>query len=363
MDSHAPVPARVGETLTGNQPLRARIDRIIRETPVPDPKYAFIHDIWPVLRGEYETMMRGLKELCENILQQNTEPIACQVLGRTKAMESIRKSLDRREKHLWEQQQKRFESLSDIFRELHDLVGLRIVLEFPDDMERAIRFVQETFREEKAPVVFSPEREVGQSWKTWFGAYQTRNHRVSLKNGSSGSLSRFCGVMFEVQLTTMAENLYNRLAHPLLYKDSSGPLTRQDEMVIDMSHGLSLCYTLCLMYMKDKLGERSEIVDRDEVEKSGTRFYQSLTEGALFDKSPSSQAQQRLAPPEGCNSINDLKGWLSTKLEYVICLYCCCSWILTIDREVLNEMRVARPLHSCVQGDYGEGHSSTMPCR
>ncbi|KXX83370.1 Kinesin light chain [Madurella mycetomatis] len=357
MDSHALVPAQARETLTGNQPLRARIDQIMRETPSPDPKHAFVHDIWPLLRGEYETMMKSVKEFCENVLEQGA--IDCQVLGRTKAVESVGKSLDRREKYLWEQQQKRFESLADIFRELHDLVGLRIVLDFPDDMEKVIRFVQETFREEKTPAVFSPEREVGQSWTSWFGAYQTRNHRVSLKSGISGTLSRFCGVMFEVQLTTVAENLYNRLAHPLLYKHSFGPLTRQDEMVADMSHGIAICYTLCLMYMKDKLEKRSEVLDMDglaattdgpgsglvhEIEKSGARFYQGLRRSARFDTSISLPPQPRPTPPEGCSSIDDLKEWLSTKLE-----------------EVLNETRVARPLRSHVQGDCDEGNSSLVP--
>lgn len=37
--------------------------------------------------------------------------------------------------------------------------------------------------------------------------------------------------MFEIQVTTIADDLYNKLVHPLLYKGPS--LTRQDEIVAD----------------------------------------------------------------------------------------------------------------------------------
>ena len=137
-------------------------DQMIRASISPDLKGAFFHDIWPALQGEYEIMMRGLKEFCENAL--NHEGIACQVTGRTKAVDSIQKSLDRREKARGEQ--KPLESLSDILSEVHDLVGLRIVLEFPESMEPAVGLIKASFREEKEPAIFLSNREVGRSWNT-----------------------------------------------------------------------------------------------------------------------------------------------------------------------------------------------------
>ncbi len=67
----------------------------------------------------------SLKEFCENALKY--EGVACQVIGRTMAVDSIQKSLDRREKACGEQNQ--FKSFSDIFNEIHDLVGPRIALD------------------------------------------------------------------------------------------------------------------------------------------------------------------------------------------------------------------------------------------
>jgi hypothetical protein len=72
--------------------------------------------------------------------------------------------------------------------------------------------------------------------------------------------------MFEIQLTTFSEYLYNDLAHPLLYKSPPGLLTLQEEMTVDLSHGLSMCLELCKLMLKKKLGTRSGEPNRKENE-------------------------------------------------------------------------------------------------
>ena len=340
-------PDQGGNNCAPNQPLRAKIDQIIDKTishgrDGEDLKHVFVHDIWPTLEAEYKRMTKGLTEFCISGLEQRN--ILCRVDGRTKTEDSIRKSLSHREERLLKQYQKRYESLHDIFNEMHDLVGVRIVLNLRCDIEKANSFIQETFRQEKEPNVFSYDRNVGQSWKPWFGAYQTRNHHVSLESGKSEPLSQFCGVMFEIQLTTLAEDLYNKLAHPLLYKASGGPLSRKDEMVVDMSHAMSLCYELCLTYMKDKLEESSrkikgKYVDEpeedidvlttsaevprsgvvNEVVADGSRLLEGLRSEGFGNLICIQDLMEALETPlEGCRSIDDLKEWLSRNLEYVL---------------------------------------------
>src|SRR5690349_18461864 len=99
MDSHSPTPAQGGDGDAPNQSLGAKIGHMTQWAS-PDPKSAFVNDIWPKLQNEYDTMRERLKELCENALKH--EGIACQVTSRTKAVDSILKSLDRREKALGE---------------------------------------------------------------------------------------------------------------------------------------------------------------------------------------------------------------------------------------------------------------------
>jgi len=313
MDSHPPAQVQSDED-DPNQSLQAKINRMTKIAVGADPKSAFIIDIWPTLQSEYEIMKKRLMEFCENALKQ--EGIACQVTGRIKTVDSVKASLDRREKA---SQQQLFENVSAIFDEIHDLVGLRIILEFPDDMHKAIAFIEQNFIQKRKPVVFLADREVGQSWKAWFGAYQTRNYRLCLKDDQCGTLAQFCSVLFEIQLTTIAEDLYNKFAHPLLYKGPAGALSRQDEIVIDMSHGVSLCYSLCLMYMKEKLGDGSgKIQHTDELVAATALFHQGLTKGASFDAfvNPENLPTAVNIPPEVCKSTGDLKEWIDRRITY-----------------------------------------------
>ncbi|KAK3326719.1 hypothetical protein B0H66DRAFT_637950 [Apodospora peruviana] len=299
-DVRSAAPVEAGRTDALHQPLlQATINGIKLEPVGPDPKDAFTSTIWPSLRDEYNTMREGLEELCKNALQSMN--IKSQVQSRTKATESIKASLDRREKLLPKQQ--------------------KIILEYPDDIQKAIRFIEETFQKERDPVVFQFDREVGQHWKTWFGAYQTLNYQLRLRNDKSETLSQFRGVLFEIQLTTIAEHLYNKFAHPLLYKDSGGTLSRQDEMVIDMSHGISLCYSLCLMYMKEKLGKSSgKIKHKDDLVATTTLFHESLTKGASFDNfvKPKGPTTALDIPPGAYKSAADLREWIDRKINGIL---------------------------------------------
>lgn len=141
-----------------------------------------------------------------------------------------------------------------IFHDMHDLAGIRIVVDYPSQLVPANQLIEEAFRQAKSPNVFTRERPVGKEWDAWFGVYQSYNHHVSVKNGTQGTLGAYLNVVFEIQLTSLPESMYNKLAHPLLYKQQAGDISRRDEMVIDLSHGLSLCYSICLLYAQDKLG-------------------------------------------------------------------------------------------------------------
>ncbi|KAK0749759.1 hypothetical protein B0T18DRAFT_487591 [Schizothecium vesticola] len=349
MASHRPAPAQ-GDEDTSNQLLQTKINQMTERAVGADPKSAFVSDIWPTLQSEYEIMKKRLMEFCENTLKQ--EGIACQVTGRTKAVDSVKASLDRREKA---SQQQLFENLSAIFDEIHDLVGLRIILEFPDDMHRAIAFIKKNFIEKREPTVFLADRDVGQSWKKpWFGAYQTRNYRLSLKDEKCQTLAQFSGVLFEIQLTTIAEDLYNKLAHPILYKGCSEPLTRQDEMVVDLSHGLSLCYALCLMYMKDKLRKNSlKFQNKDELVAATTSFHQAV-KGTRFDTlaTPEDLAKAVDMPPEAYKSTGGLKEWIDKRISDILTEVRSTS--RTIREAVLSKLPVAK---GAAFDSYAEEHN------
>lgn len=204
-------------------------------------------------------MTRYLNDELKRVLEARY--INAEVLSRVKQDASITKTLGRREKDLTEKGGSGFNSYQDIFHEMHDLCGLRIVLKNREDRDATQKLIEELFIKQKPPAHFGPNREVGQFWrKPWFGAYETHNHRVQLRNDNSAALRealggdhRYSGVLFEIQLTTFSDDLYNRLAHDLLYKADAGLVTEQEEMVLDVSHGLSRCFELCMKILGPKL--------------------------------------------------------------------------------------------------------------
>ena len=102
-----------------------------------------------LLNEEFETVGRD-SETPRAVTAIWSRAIKCQVESRAKATESVKASLDRREKALRKRNKKRFESFSEIFDAIHDLVGVRIILEYPDHMHGAIQFIKRSFREERA---------------------------------------------------------------------------------------------------------------------------------------------------------------------------------------------------------------------
>ncbi|KLU92298.1 hypothetical protein MAPG_11244 [Magnaporthiopsis poae ATCC 64411] len=241
--------------------LRAKIDALIESRQVPnvgDPeatsellREAFVREIWPAVQGDYQKMMDGLKELLEKGLMN--EGIHAGLFARVKKAESIKKSIQRRDDHLFKEKGRRFESFDEVLRHIHDLVGLRIVLLFRDQLTKAKEFIERTFVQQGEPTYFSPNREVGQQWKKFeFGAYETYNYRLSHPAG------QYRDVTFEVQLTQLGGHLFNMLGHSFLYKRAYGPLTKDDEMKLDNLHGAAKSLALSIQQLLDgRLGPSS----------------------------------------------------------------------------------------------------------
>ncbi|RFN46378.1 vegetative incompatibility protein het-e-1 [Fusarium flagelliforme] len=239
--------------------LRDRINTALQKVPKDKcPKASFL-DVWQNFKADYEVMRGVIHENLSGILDK--EGVRATVASRTKTLDSISKSIDRRDDA--KPQEQKYRSPRDIFRDLHDLVGVRVVVDYPSGLKRSYDLIEHTFQVERFNS-FSSERDIGQHWKTKFGAYETRNYLVRL--GSSADAASYAGVLFEIQVTTMAESLYNKLAHPLLYKTSNGTLSRRDEMIIDMGHGAALLYWITVACMEERLEGSHE----------GSRFPQSV---------------------------------------------------------------------------------------
>jgi ppGpp synthetase/RelA/SpoT-type nucleotidyltranferase len=132
-------------------------------------------------------------------MSNSSIPIPVAVEDRVKSRTSISKSLQRREIYRNKENLGMYRDLHDILGDLHDLVGIRIIVEYLDHLKDVSDFVTGSFNQEKKPNRFHTNRKVGHSWQPWFGAYECMIYHISSKFEEDNRLSIYNGVMFEIQ--------------------------------------------------------------------------------------------------------------------------------------------------------------------
>ncbi|KAL8409993.1 hypothetical protein RB594_008184 [Gaeumannomyces avenae] len=188
----------------------------------------FVDKIWSQVEDGYDKMLQDLEAHFKARLE--ARDIAADLSARVKDVDSIKLTLARREKI------KLFTSVRDVFTQMHDLVGLRIVPHTSEARKEVEDFIGKEFHQLKPTAHISSDRKVGEFWDVRFGAYESNNHRIGI-NLEHGALPSYEGVMFEVQVASLADVLGNILAHPLQYKKKHGPLDKRTEQTLDLLKG------------------------------------------------------------------------------------------------------------------------------
>ncbi|KAL6922426.1 hypothetical protein FSST1_006452 [Fusarium sambucinum] len=227
-------------------PLKDKISAAVRgATGAESPVNAFFQ-AWNSIVGDYKRFVHELEGALK--IELDNAKIRATVSSRVKSNSSIDKSIQRRQTS----QERSYTNLGEIFQGIHDLAGLRIVVDFPPGIQAAQSLVKkfEVVGESK----FASDRDLGLEWKARFGSFESTNYRVKIHPAPDHALYIYRDVLIEIQVLSLAESLYNKLAHPLVYKKTSGgQLSVKDQKLIDVSHGLSLCYWICLSSMQDQL--------------------------------------------------------------------------------------------------------------
>ncbi|HHT9130542.1 MAG TPA: GTP pyrophosphokinase, partial [Candidatus Brocadiaceae bacterium] len=117
----------------------------------------------------------------------------------------------------------RRKNITDPFKDIHDLVGLRVVCLFLPDLELIGNIIHREFD------VFEENDKVDNSKVDIFG-YMSLHYKAKLKvNSSSQGLNTIQETPFEVQVRTIAQDAWAAISHYLDYKQESflpGQLTQ-----------------------------------------------------------------------------------------------------------------------------------------
>ncbi|KAI6556215.1 hypothetical protein MCOR09_009754 [Pyricularia oryzae] len=207
------------------------ISRLVKEwTAKDDPERYFCERIWPTVRHDYAMLACCARETIIAALANHPRKpnVVLPIEDRTKEAGSISKSIHRRKVQL--------QGPGPIFREIHDLVGLRVIVSRPKDVGQLKELILTHF-DVKLVSPFLRDRAAGDGSQdpTEFGEYEAWNYRVHLKPTANNK--RFQDVLFEIQLVTWADAMFNILCHPLLYKQSAGELSVEERRLVDLYHG------------------------------------------------------------------------------------------------------------------------------
>lgn len=171
------------------------------------------------LRIQYQDNIGRAERLREAVVQQFSELLTAKGLTLGVPMESRVKTWASVEEKL---ERKRVK-IENVFA-LHDLIGVRAILLFRSDLDRAMSLVTENFD------VVSKEDTGARLSEAEFG-YQSHHFVVRLPKGwlSLPSLANLGDFVVELQVRTLAQHIWAAASHKLQYKQEAGvppPLRR-----------------------------------------------------------------------------------------------------------------------------------------
>jgi putative GTP pyrophosphokinase len=153
------------------------------------------------IENDYIDFLNEVKRVIEKLLLKNNIPVAFNIYGRLKNINSIE------EKHT----SKRF-IIKKSITELNDLVGIRIVLLFPEFKEKVIELLLSEFKQKVE--YKSPNQNVEK-----FG-YNSVHLILGIKDEwlSTPDWKEHSDKKIEVQIRTLSEHIWAETSHSLFYK-------------------------------------------------------------------------------------------------------------------------------------------------
>ena len=160
------------------------------------------------LRQEYEERFNSL-DMLKNAVEQVSRRVLLQrkinyhvVTGRVKDFDSFQDKILRKK-------------FSDPFNDVKDIVGVRVICLFRDEVEKAAEIIKETF------VVLEEDNQMEGTRLDNFG-YSAFHLIANLKDSQvDPGLKEVRSIPFEIQIRTIAQDAWASISHRLDYKKES----------------------------------------------------------------------------------------------------------------------------------------------
>lgn len=205
---------------------------------------------------EYEEAYPRYEELartCETRIAALLEShgIRAIVTSRAKRPSSLRRKV------LQRYPRKNYRTPADIFRDIHDLAGVRIALYFPGHRQAVRKLIRENFIVEGEKEFPESSRRVTNGYKPRFPGYCATHFRIRMHPETLIPHQRpLAGTLIEVQVASVLMHAWAEVEHDLVYKPALGGLTEQEYAILDQINGLVLAGEIALQNLEAAIGAK-----------------------------------------------------------------------------------------------------------
>lgn len=210
---------------------------------------AIIDDFIKQYNKEYDFYQK-LSQIVANKIEDQIfkRGIKAIVSNRAKRPDRLKEKITKRN------EDKKYDTVEEVFTDIIDLAGVRVSLYFPTEREIIDEVINEIFTVIKTKV-FPSEKHMPKHEKRFSGYWATHYH-VKLKDEKS--ITRYTDTIAEIQVASVLMHAWSEVEHDLVYKPFSGELSREELAILDEINGLVLSGEIALERLQNAMAERTK---------------------------------------------------------------------------------------------------------
>ncbi len=169
------------------------------------------------------------------------------------------------EKIIKRDEEKKYKTVNDIYKDIIDLAGVRVSLYFPSERNILDEIINDLFivvKEKKFP-----NEKHTPKYEKRFSGYWATHYRVKVKPEKNNK--RYLDSLTEIQVASVLMHAWAEVEHDLVYKPFSGDLSKEELAILDEINGLVLSGEIALERLQSAMAERTkkrnDITDKYEL--------------------------------------------------------------------------------------------------
>ena len=214
-------------------------------------------------RPQYEELCHRAAQMVDGLIKQ--KGIMAIVTSRVKDPDRLQEKLIRRD----QEEGKNYQSFEDIYKNIPDLMGIRVALYFPNDAQKIAGILTPQFEIVRTKVYPAPIDEYDDYRAQGFTAYKRRvypgyeerrfdgycaiHHHIRFAGESDGFVP-----VIEIQVASLLMHAWSEVEHDLAYKNKMGKVSREEYEVLDEINGLVLAGEIALRRLDQLSRQRIE---------------------------------------------------------------------------------------------------------